>query len=103
MLRLRTHEAMHKPSWSDLRLRSSIYENVHGNSFLLFTICFADAAKFIGDERSSTRMPFITDTKQKILVKGLIPNTILFEDDHVIVANTEDELQSAAYTLNNKR
>jgi hypothetical protein len=38
--------------------------------------------------------------KQNILRKNLTLNTILFVDDHVIVENTEDELQRAAYTLN---
>jgi hypothetical protein len=39
--------------------------------------------------------------KQNILAKNLTLNTILFADDQVIVASTEDELQSAAHTLNN--
>jgi hypothetical protein len=46
-------------------------------------------------------MYFIIDTKQNILVKGLILNTILFADDQVIVASTENELQRAAYKQNN--
>jgi hypothetical protein len=39
--------------------------------------------------------------KQNILAKDLTPNTILFMYDQVIMANTEDEMQRAAYTLNN--
>jgi hypothetical protein len=38
--------------------------------------------------------------KSNILAKDLILNTILFADEQVIVASTEDELQRAAYTLN---
>jgi hypothetical protein len=39
--------------------------------------------------------------KQNILAKDLILNTSLFAADQVIVASTENELQRAAYTLNN--
>jgi hypothetical protein len=39
--------------------------------------------------------------KPNILANNLILNTILFADDQVIVASTEDDLQRAAYTLNN--
>jgi hypothetical protein len=39
--------------------------------------------------------------KPNILGNDLILNTILFADDQVIVTSTEDELQRAAYTLNN--
>jgi retron-type reverse transcriptase len=39
--------------------------------------------------------------QQNILAKDLIPNTGSFAGDQVIVTRTEDELQRAAYTLNN--
>jgi hypothetical protein len=39
--------------------------------------------------------------KPNISAKDLILNTILFADDQVIVASTEDKLQRAAYALNN--
>jgi hypothetical protein len=39
--------------------------------------------------------------KQIILAKDLILNTMLFADDQVIMASTEDELQRATYTHNN--
>jgi hypothetical protein len=39
--------------------------------------------------------------KYSILIKDIAPSTISFVHDKVIMANTEDELQRAAYTLNN--
>jgi hypothetical protein len=39
--------------------------------------------------------------KQNILAKVLILNKILFVDEQVIVASTEDELQRVAYEPNN--
>jgi hypothetical protein len=40
--------------------------------------------------------------KPNILAKNLILSTVLFAADQVIVASTEDEVQRAAYTLNNR-
>jgi hypothetical protein len=39
--------------------------------------------------------------KQNVMMKNLILNTILFVDDQVIVARTEDDMQRAVYALNN--
>jgi hypothetical protein len=41
-------------------------------------------------------------TKQNILAKDLILNTVLFVDKQVIMYSTEDEMQRTLYALNNK-